>query len=142
MITETARKVAEIEFEQQLDHNADAPEHGRTHTLMDAPLMAQPRRIRLDNDGCHSHWISPGAVWTLEHDGTGWRATTDAPGWEGSREHVMRLADVNGPHGSYVNTLPLADGGRTMLLRGTTYQLRLGADRSLTRTVLILSIVE
>lgn len=140
--TKTPTRVAEIEFEVKRDWDAGAPVAGR-HLIGDGlPLMVQPTKVRLDNDGKHHHWIEMSATWTLTHDGVGWRATTDAAGWEGSREHVMRLADAAGPFGSsYVGALPTGTGD-FVLEPGVTYQLRLGADAGRSKTILILSTIQ
>lgn len=139
MIATTARRVAEIIFEQKLEWDSSAPEYGATHTLMASPFLVQPKGIRLDNDGVHEYWIGIDATWTLTHDGVGWRATTDAPGWEASREHVMRLADASKPKGAaFVGALP-TETSEFGLTQGVTYQLRLGADAGRTKTILVLS---
>lgn len=134
-----AVRLAEIELEIKNDWDASTPEAGRHLHGDGAPLVARPAGVRLDNDGCHAWWLESGSSWTLEHDGVGWRATSQA--WPSSREHVMRLADASGPHGSYVDALPLAgrEGGTFALVKGVTYTLRLGADTDMTRTVIVLS---
>lgn len=139
-MTATQTRVAEIALETKKSWNADAPEAGRTLTSESAPLVGQPAGVRLDNDGCYYDWLEMGATWVLTSDGMGWRATTDAPGWEYSREHVLRLADATGPHGSFIDYLPLADGGTFTLEQGVTYCLRLGADKGMTRTIIVLSV--
>lgn len=137
MATET--RLAEIELETKNDWDAGAPVAGRGYSLMDAPLIGRPAGVRLDNDGMHEWWLEPDSSWTLEHDGTGWRATSEA--WPSSRLHVMRLADAAEPYGSYVGALPLAgkESGTFELVKGVTYTLRLGANTDKTGTVIILS---
>lgn len=132
----TQVRLADIELETKNDWDAGMPEAGRGYSPADAPLVARPRGVRLDNDGVYAWWLESGAVWTLAHDGVGWRAISEA--WPSSREHVMRLADAAGPQGSYVGALPLVDG-EFLLVEGVTYTLRLGASTDMSRTVIILS---
>lgn len=139
MTTTTPTRLADIEIETKKDWDAVAPVAGRTYSSQDAPLLAQPAGVRLDNDGCYHNWLEVGATWELRWDGIGWRATSEA--WPTSREHIMRLADATGPHGAYVGALPTA-AGDFVLEQGVTYSLRLGADLGATRTVAILSIIE
>lgn len=137
--TKTPMRVAEIAFEVKGDWDAGMPEAGRHLHGDGAPLTVQPRGVRLDNDGEHYHWIQPGAVWTLTHDGVGWRAQSEA--WPSSLTHVMRLARAGAPFGSYVGALPTGTGEYGLTL-GVTYQLRLGADAGRSKTILTLSTLE
>lgn len=136
-MTATETRLAEIELETKNDWDVSAPVAGRSYSAMDAPLIARPKGVQLENDGVYAWWLEPDSSWTLEHDGVGWRAAS--PAWPSSREHVMRLADANGPRGSFVGALPTATGDFA-LEQGVTYSLRLGADQSMTRTVAILSV--
>ena len=135
----TQTRVAEIALEAKSDWDVSMPVAGRGYSLADAPLLVQPAGVRLDNDGCFTHWLEPDSSWTLHHDGTGWRAQCKDHSY--SLAHAMRLADANGPKDSFVGRLPLAAGGEFELIEGVTYVLRIGANKELTKSVLILSIL-
>lgn len=91
----------------------------------------QPGGIRVDNDGCWTHWMLPGEYYTLAHDGTGWRVT--CPTWD---NHVRRLAHVSGPHGTWATALPLAGGGEVELDTATVYQLHVDHEHRMTLSAL------
>lgn len=105
-------------------------------------LRLQPRGVRLDNDGCYRHWISPNhKLWTLEHDGIGWRAqSNEVNGRRFADGHVLRLADDTAPRGAYVSSLPFAsERARFVLQPGTVYQLEWAIAEDLRGMALYLS---
>lgn len=136
-MTATETRLAEVKLDVKTDWDAAVPVTGRGYSAADAPLIARPKDVRLENDGVYEYWLESDSSWTLEHDGVGWRAISEA--WPSSQAHVMRLADAAGPRGTFVESLSLVGGGAYQLQRGVTYRLRLGADQGMSRTVIILS---
>jgi hypothetical protein len=113
------------------------------HHVSDRTLQAdreggaawQPAGVRLDNDGCYRHWLDAGEsrLWTLTHDGVGWRAVR--PVDDG---HVRRLADDSAPHGSFVGWLPAAGGGRIELEPARRYVIELASNEAVTGSAIYL----
>lgn len=125
-------RIAELQLERGPAYTNDIDGHHE-------PTHYQPAGIRLDNDGCKTYWLMPATVYTVEHDGVGWRVEP-VGGW--SNGHVYRLADAAGPKGSFVSYLPLAGDGRLDLLPGTLYQLELASNPEMTRSGLYLSTLD
>lgn len=124
----TSSKVAEIAVEYALrDGGVDM--FGRSGRDDNAPIYVRPRGVRLDNDGCLEFWINfrveAGLIWTLTHDGVGWRAQR-ADG--AHAEHVYRLADTSAARGTYVDVLPAMDGGQVTLDPSAVYRLQVEID--------------
>ncbi|MFI2270666.1 hypothetical protein, partial [Micromonospora aurantiaca (nom. illeg.)] len=82
---------------------------------------ARPTDRPLRNDGVWRHWLADGHVYDLNHDGTGWHATS--PQWtEREATHLYRLAEPL--DGALRGDLPAADGQTITLDTARTYQIR------------------
>ncbi len=127
-MTTTLTRVAEIAAEYRISDREAMGDR-------DGGINFQPAGVRLDNDGSRTFWLDYGAArrWTLTHDGVGWRAQH-----EGDDGHVRRLADAAAPKDTFVDSLPLAGGGRLTLDPARRYEIALGSNDARTGAAVFL----